>query len=144
MAATMERLFHLKVAVTYKAEWCVQVGADLGVVMRMPEIEYRSNTKAAGVAFYREHKIMINEQLLVEYPREQIEETVPHEIAHLFTHMLFPRSAPHGFVWSEIMSQWFRVEPKRMHRMDVSNCGRGKGTDIDLESLFTLTKGNLK
>ena len=84
-----------------------------------PEISYDLRGLAAGQANYRKNKIRFNRDLLEKYTREFVEQTVPHEFAHLVTYRKFGRRIkPHGLEWKSVMIA-FGVKPARTHSFKV-------------------------
>ena len=85
-----------------------------------PEISFDLMGMAAGQANYRKNKIRLNRELLEKYKSDFIEQTVPHEYAHLVAYRKFGnRIRPHGKEWRWIM-QALGAEPRRTHNYRVS------------------------
>ena len=113
--------------------------AKFGVdkVTKTPEIRYNTKGKTAGWACWNHGKpyIDINPILLNENVEEVINQTVPHEVAHIVVSEVYEsqqmvrvdiwsmrmvRSVqPHGWEWQSVM-RLFGLDPERCHRMDVS------------------------
>ena len=92
--------------------------------------------RAAGLAFGNEHRIALNETLLLENPEPMLRDTVAHEFAHIVVWWRYlekkrevsdessvapPRA--HGAEWREVMERIFQVKPSRCHRFDTRNTG---------------------
>lgn len=93
----------------------------------IPAIDYNLRGRVAGRACYSKWKIKLN-RFLIESDTEQIiNQTLPHEIAHLITFARNPRASAHGFEWRMVM-MLFGVPADRCHHMDTTNAGRNKST----------------
>jgi SprT protein len=92
--------------------------------------------RAAGLAFGNEHRIALNETLLLENPEPMLRDTVAHEFAHIVVWWRYlqqkrtshdeARVLPpmaHGREWQTVMRYMFEVEPSRCHRFDTRNTG---------------------
>ena len=92
--------------------------------------------RAAGLAFGNEHRIALNEVLLLENPEPMLRDTVAHEFAHIVVwwrylqdkneappRVMVPTPTAHGAEWQTVMRYVFDVEPARCHRFDTSNTG---------------------
>ncbi|MEJ2612665.1 MAG: SprT-like domain-containing protein [Candidatus Thiodiazotropha sp.] len=88
-----------------------------------PVILFNLTGKAAGqVVLHRQghSKIRYNTSLLERYGSSFIEQTVPHEVAHLIAHTLHGQQIkPHGTEWKAIM-HFYRAVPNRCHHFDTS------------------------
>jgi len=125
------------------AELNVRSEALFGVRIE-PVISFDLKGQAAGQANYRENKIRFNRQLLEKYTPEFVDQTVPHEFAHLVAYQKFGRRIrPHGMEWKRVMEA-FGVTPTRTHNFDVSPTRRLKrfhyrchcpGSDYQLSSI---------
>jgi len=83
--------------------------------MPPPEVLFDLKGKTAGQACSRAHggsQIRINLDLLRRYPRQMIQNTIPHEMAHLVTSHIYlehpGRIRPHGPEWKSVMAQFGR------------------------------------
>ena len=125
------------------AELNVRSEALFGVRIE-PVISFDLKGQAAGQANYRENKIRFNRQLLEKYTPEFVDQTVPHEFAHLVAYQKFGRRIrPHGMEWKRVMEA-FGVDPARTHSFDVAPTRRLKrfhyrchcpGSDYQLSSI---------
>lgn len=96
----------------------------------LPSVYYFDGRAAAGLAHLRENTIGINRTLLLENAADMLDDTVPHEVAHLAVYALYvrarlPRNASptgHGRHWQGVMRAWFGFEPKRLHSYSTANC----------------------
>ncbi|MDP6035916.1 MAG: SprT-like domain-containing protein [Verrucomicrobiota bacterium] len=113
-SGSIENLARQKVA-----ELCAKAREFYGVEID-PDISFDLRGMAAGQANYRENKIRLNRELLEKYENDFIEQTVPHEYAHLVAYQKFGgRIRPHGKEWRSVM-QALGAEPRRTHNYQVS------------------------
>lgn len=79
--------------------------------------------KTAGMVKFQRgqaYVVRYNPRLLAENRDDFLTQTVPHEVAHVVTNLLFgPRAKPHGAQWQTVM-RYFGAEPRRCHGYDVS------------------------
>jgi SprT protein len=122
-------------------DWVAYAHAHLGFGRRplpVPEVRLDLRGRGAGLAVISPRKrqpdlIRLNATLLREHPREMIEETVPHEVAHVVAYRLFGRRIkPHGREWQDVMrafgkdpsvSHCMPAEPTRRLRRFAYRCG---------------------
>lgn len=113
------------------------IKAKLGKDIKMPTVSYNKGGTTAGTANQGTWHIELNPVLLVENQNQMINDTVPHEFAHLVTGQLYPdtkrtwskKGRPHGAEWQYIM-RVLGVNPSRCHTMDVSSVKRIKAGSI--------------
>jgi SprT protein len=93
-----------------------------------PGLAYFEHRLDAGRALPPEDRrgggvIELNRVYLRSHFRDMLEQTLPHELAHLVVMHLHPRRRvrPHGPQWQAVMRDWFGVEPERTHRFDVED-----------------------
>lgn len=99
---------------------------EAGADFPCPRLAFDLRGRGAGMAVYQPRKrmaepdlIRLNLRLLQEHPQEMIEETIPHELAHIVAHRLFgARIKPHGPQWRAVMLA-FGKTPEVQHRMPV-------------------------
>jgi len=72
----------------------------------------------AGQAWYTKKMLKFNLILASENLTDFFNDTIPHEIAHIYTDKIFPRSTPHGQQWKYIMST-MGFKPVRCHNYDT-------------------------
>lgn len=99
----------------------------------MPTLKYDVRGRVAGYAYVNENLIRFNRTLLVENVDKFIEQTVPHEFAHLVDYYLHPsnfdrgvgqrKRSIHGPTWKRIMMA-FGANPSRCHSYDTSRSRR--------------------
>lgn len=131
-----------RAAIVLKAHECIELlNKKYNALMKPCAVSFALKGKVAGTAHVPSWTININEQLAVQNFDEQLNDTVPHEVAHLACGAIYPetleRAAPrifrradgrtrirrakrdiHGAQWQEIMYA-LGVKPTRCHNMDV-------------------------
>jgi len=96
-----------------------------------PPVTFNLKGRTAGI--YRWNpvngfcSIRLNNILLKENEDVFIEQTVPHELAHHITRVLYGRVSPHGREWKSVMIR-LGVSPTRCHDYDVTNSQVRRGT----------------
>jgi SprT protein len=91
--------------------------------LELPRLQFDLRGTCAGRAYYRDYQIRLNPVLLFENQTDFIEQTVPHEVAHLLTSTLHTgpaRVMPHGPEWKSVMLA-LGLKPVRCHSYDTSN-----------------------
>lgn len=86
----------------------------------MPTIVYTRRGVIAATAYQHEWKISLNPILLMENLDDMINQTVPHEVAHLVAHQVFGRIKVHGREWKSVMRA-FSLKSERCHSYDTTN-----------------------
>lgn len=93
-------------------------------------IDFSLRGNRAGTAQYSRsgnHELRFNRKILMENSDEFIEDTVPHEFAHLITYALYGtdrdykghrKVKPHGTQWQRVM-RLLGYKPTRCHNFDV-------------------------
>jgi SprT protein len=98
-----------------------------GIRLPEPEVRFDLHGKAAGMAvFYAKRKQVIryNQRMLAENGLAFIEQTVPHEVAHLVARVIYGnRIRPHGKEWRAVM-KLFNAEPVRCHNFSTPQGNR--------------------
>ena len=94
--------------------------------VELPNIEVRFDLIGKTIGMYckkRGHRsIRFNPYVFAKYWRENLADTVPHEVAHYVSDVLFDSRyiKPHGREWQSIM-RFFGVEPKPRCYFDLSD-----------------------
>jgi len=85
-------------------------------------ININFNLKGRVAGMYRrkcnQHEIRYNPYLFAKYFEDNLASTVPHEVAHYITDMIFTRVRPHGGEWREVM-QVFGADVSRTCDYDL-------------------------
>ena len=93
------------------------MGARL-LLPKMPKLDFSSRMKTtAGVArtdFRGECIIRLNTDLLIQQG-SNFDATIGHEVAHIFTNLLYGRGCGHGSEWAEVMVK-LGLTPSRCHQ----------------------------
>ena len=101
----------------------LQLQALYGRVFELPSINWNLQGRCAGKAYPSENRINLNSTLLINNTDDFIEQTVPHEIAHLINRTLNgPQVRPHGPEWKAIMRA-LGLPPLRCHNYAVNQTG---------------------
>lgn len=89
---------------------------------KLPKVCYNmTSRRIAGKARFSTWTVFVNPNFLVEYPEEIINQTVPHEVAHLICRSMYPKASAHGKEWKSIMSDCFEKDPLRCHKMRLQS-----------------------
>ncbi len=92
-----------------------------------PEIRFDLTGKSAGIVVFGPGSrcvIRYNAALLSRYGQDFIDETVPHEVAHIVARRRYgQRIRPHGKEWQQVMA-FFQVPARRCHRFDTTQTSR--------------------
>lgn len=96
----------------------------------VPELRFDLRGRAAGQAVFsrasRVCHVRINADLLVAHPQAMLDETVPHEIAHVVVYRLYgTRARPHGQEWKRLMAA-FGVDASPCHSLPAEPSRRLK------------------
>jgi len=102
------------------------------VCMMTPNVDFTIRGTTCGNYSCKKHTIGVNLILLHENETDYLTETIPHEVAHAFTHYLYQSNnqcgknygnkkvMPHGTEWKTIMMK-FGKNPTRCHDYNVAN-----------------------
>lgn len=88
-------------------------------------ISFNIRGVVAGKACYSRRTLQFNLILASENIITFLNDTVPHEIAHLYQRKIDAYSSPHGQLWKEVMMK-MGYNPNRCHSYDTSNVRRKK------------------
>ncbi len=103
---------------------------DLGS-LPLPEIDFGLRGRCAAQAGWRmsvhrgsrkasQLRLRFNLQAYAAHPAEMLNETVPHEIAHLIVVLRWgAKCRPHGAEWRSVMQECFALEPQRTHSLPL-------------------------
>lgn len=114
----------VKQRVQDKVQWCLDVAKRAHPRLdsvKLPTIRYDKRGTTAGTAHWLKWEINLNSVLLMENLEDMIEDTVPHEIAHLVANAVHGGLIkPHGAEWQSVM-RLFGLRPTRCHQYDTTN-----------------------
>lgn len=89
------------------------------ISMRIPHVRFDLKGTTGGYAHYQEWAIRLNVQALEDFREEMIENTIPHEVAHLVAFELYGAGiAPHGWEWQRI-ARILGCDASRCHSMPL-------------------------
>jgi len=74
--------------------------------------------KSVGLSY---RSFRFNPVLLQENYEDYLENTVPHEVAHYITDLVYPHAKPHGREWKGVMESVLGVSATRCHKYDTTN-----------------------
>lgn len=87
----------------------------------LPTLDYSLRGTKAGIAYLQQNHIKFNRALLLENTPTFIQQTVPHELAHLIVYQAFGQVKPHGKEWKFVMNELFQLPADTYHQFDVTN-----------------------
>jgi SprT protein len=103
--------------INQKLEECA---AKLDYTHEMPTISFDLKGQTAGYAWYQKNHIQLNGDLLMKETEDMIEDTLPHEFAHIASYKFYGRDGVgHGRNWKWTMIR-LGLEPKRCHNYEVT------------------------
>lgn len=109
--------------VNKKVAWCYEK-ANAFFKREFPtcKVQYGVTGTYAGWANYTKNLVKLNSEFLLRQFRDMIDDTVPHEIAHLITRQVFGKNVKsHGKEWRTVMMAVFGIEAKRCHSYKTRN-----------------------
>lgn len=81
-----------------------------------PRVSLNLRGQKAGIAYLQRNLLRFNEQLYRENQQDFLQQTVPHEVAHLLAQALYgDRIRPHGREWQGLMTGLFGLPAHRCH-----------------------------
>lgn len=135
----MQVTAEMKEKVNAKLRECIAIANKrYNINLKFPTVVYQKRGTTAGTATYSTWTIDINPILLVENFDDMLNNTVPHELAHLITDTVYPEAhergpmqltrrgwkrgkrSPHGTEWQSVM-RVLGCNPSRTHSYDVTN-----------------------
>jgi SprT protein len=114
------------------------LAAEANVIKNLDKANnhFNLNLSCVGVKFFRKSKtagyvipgrdniVYLNIDLFKANFAHFINDTIPHEVAHLFAHhfntKLKKKEGIHGSTWKTIMSKIYGINAKRCHELDLS------------------------
>lgn len=91
-----------------------------------PAVTLDLRGQRAGVAYLNRNLLRFNGQMYHDHQQEFLDQTVPHEVAHLIAHVVYgPRIRPHGREWQALMTDLYGLPATRCHNFPVQS-GRRK------------------
>ncbi len=98
-----------------------------GVEIPVPKVSYMTGACGGMMVtdlLSNEHELRINTVLAEDNLEEYLTNVIPHEMAHLVTHVIYGNVQSHGREWKGVMSGCYGLRPSRTHNMDVSKVKR--------------------
>lgn len=130
----------VKKRVIAKVEQCIStVENHFKINFKKPVISFNVRGTCGGLAKYRSWEVAFNPVLLMENVEDFLESTVPHEVAHLATELVYPHAhrrtfgtkrQPHGPHWASIMNL-LGADAKRCHTYDTTNAKVKRSTSYE-------------
>ena len=130
----------MKEKVNAKLRECIAIANKrYNTDVKFPTVVYQKRGTTAGTANYRTWTIDINPVLLAENFEDMLADTVPHEMAHLITEVVYPHAhrrtygqkrRPHGAEWQSVM-RVLGCNPSRTHNYDTTNARTREKTSYD-------------
>ena len=107
--------------ILHRLEHCYQLAEQhFKRTFERPEVRLDLRGQKAGVAYLQGNLLRFNRQLYQENHAHFLQQTVPHEVAHLLAHTLYgPRIRPHGSEWQALMIGLFKLPAERCHHYQV-------------------------
>lgn len=85
-----------------------------------PTVKIDLRGLSAGTATPSQNLLRFNKELLLNNQQHFLQQTVPHEIAHLLAYHLFGlKIRPHGKEWQHIMNAVYQVPAERCHHYEI-------------------------
>lgn len=89
-----------------------------------PLVELDLRGQRAGVAYLCRNQLRFNGQMYRDHSEDFLQQTVPHEVAHLLAHLIYgPMIKPHGPEWRALMTELYQLPAKRCHDYPVKRRG---------------------
>lgn len=87
----------------------------------VPSVRIRKALKTtAGLAHYSDHMVDFSASLMWEHQEHFLKDTIPHEVAHLVTRLVYPDvKGHHNAKWYDIMRNVYGIKATRCH--DLTN-----------------------
>ena len=100
--------------------WMVleELNEEYNAEFDFPRIEWVICGSTAGRAWLGQWRIQLNEQLCKENMEDFMNDTIPHEVAHLIAYKVFGDDG-HGDGWKSVMRA-LGLNPSRCHNYDTS------------------------
>ncbi len=122
----MQAEYHLQVI--KKLDECLaRASRAFNCVFPVPTLEWKDMGRLAGYATYATHNIKLSPTLFGQNPEKFLNVTVPHELAHLLTKILYPKAKQHhGPEFRKVCRALGMTDVSTYHQYDVSSVARGQ------------------
>lgn len=107
-----------------KVEECIAIASKFyNQNFEVPSIQYTLRGTTAGRAKYDTNEVNFNLAIYKENGDAFLNRTVPHEVAHRISVMVYgkEKGRGHGFFWKYVMQFVFNLEPSRTHSYEVGH-----------------------
>ncbi len=110
---------NLKHRIEQKVYECINIANRHSTLnpLPVPKITFELDGRAAGQANWKLWEVRFNLKYAALNGDKFINQTVPHEIAHLADHRFYGGWG-HGKTWKLVMRRVFGLEPERCHQFD--------------------------
>lgn len=120
-----------------------------GEAINLDHVRFDLKGKAAGQAIKNGdwYEIRVNPEIAAQNWEEYLNQTIPHEVAHIVQYQIYPYCGGHGRAWKGIM-RVFGKDPKRCHDYDLTNVTVRRQRRIryecepGCEHMLTMTRHN--
>jgi SprT protein len=117
---------NLKDIITKESLLWYELGCNkLNIPVDNLKVEFGLSNSIAGTAYTHSRRIKYNITLAKENQSDFINETIPHEVAHILANRYYQSNCGHKAGWKRVMLLLGKT-PSRCHSYDVSNVGRKK------------------
>lgn len=108
--------------ILYRLEQCYQLAEHhFERSFERPVVRLDLRGQKAGVAYLQRNLLRFNAQLYRENQADFLQQTVPHEVAHLLAQALYgSHIRPHGREWQGLMTGLFGLPARRCHDYQVA------------------------
>lgn len=89
---------------------------------KAPGVRIRKALKTtAGLAHYDKHMVDFSASLMWEHTEHFVKDTIPHEVAHIVTRLLYPKAkGHHNREWYYVMKTVYNIDATRCHSLTNS------------------------
>lgn len=120
----------IKAAAERRVMECLEIAKlKAGISLKYDGVIFFDNSRAAGYVYpTRSNVVYLNLPLMMRNEKDFLEDTIPHEVAHLVARAIQVKSGrvegAHGKTWKAVMSRVYGLNPVRCHSYEVSGIGR--------------------
>jgi len=109
----------------------LSIGASkLNIMLPFEGVQFFKKSRTAGYVMpTRGNIVYLNLELLKQNREHFANDTIPHEVAHLFADKLkikknLPTEGAHGKTWKMVMRKVYGLQPIRCHSLDTTGVGK--------------------
>lgn len=96
----------------------------LGLELPPLTIKYELTGWRAGTASSAKYTIQLNQDYLTRFTEDMLNQTIPHEVAHIVADIYYKRFCNHNKLWCNIMSNVYGLLPLRTHNFGAPLNGK--------------------